>query len=142
MLLFVVIRIKITSYGASKNLMEKLMCHFFFLIEISDVNFSLSSYFWNLIFKSDSEQHKELFFSHHLFLPTKNVLIGGARTQKKKLIRHFLTQIETSNVSFSNFSYLRNLFIKSDSGHIKKSISHTFWSYSEKGYCLWRKHTF
>ena len=53
----------------------------------------------------------------------------------------FFTQIETSNVSFSLFSYFRNLFFKCDSEKLKELfLAHLLVVPIKKFYFQWRKH--
>ena len=51
--------------------LKKIAYHVFTQIEISNVSFSLLSYFRDLFFKSDSDHFNELSFAHLLVIPRR-----------------------------------------------------------------------
>ena len=91
--------------------------------------FFIFFFFRDLFFHSNSYQLEEFSFAFILILPRKKFNSYGASMiffeKNKQIFFNFLTQVETSNVSFSIFSYFRDLIIKIDSDKLKE----LFWAH-------------
>ena len=102
---------KFTSSGTITHFEKKTIFLFFTRNEISNVCFSLFSYFKNWLFRSDSYQFEELYFSHPLCCNQKNNYVLWRDHVFKKI--NFFYPYRDYKRWFFTFSYFRHLFFKS-----------------------------
>ena len=114
---------------------------FFTRFEISNVCFSLFSYFRDLLFKSDSYQIEELSFAYLLVLSKEKFIFYGASMHSlNKLVLNFFTQIETTKIVFLLFLYFEDVHFKCESDQVEYLFYAHLLVVIKKNNSLWHKH--
>ena len=122
---------KLTPFNASTYfLKKKLSYHFFTKIEISNVCFSLFSYFRNFFFKLDAYQLEELSLVHLLAVTRKQFTsyFGSMHFFKKK---NSLSRSRLQILVFRFFSCFRDFFSNLTFISLSNSLLHIFWLQQE-----------